>query len=148
MPKNRAAVIELIRQKGVAKEGVGETIALCQAAGLPMAVASSSSVPLIQTVLEKLGIRDNIKIIHSAHDETHGKPHPAVYISTAKTLGVEPSHCLAFEDSVNGVLAAKSAKMKCIAVPEPDSINNKSFGCADIILTSLHDFNAEILQNF
>lgn len=141
-------VIELIRQKGVAKEGVQEAVSLCKEAGLPVAIASSSPMLLITTVLEKLGIADQIDAVHSAHDEAYGKPHPAVYISTAETLGIQPAHCLAFEDSANGVLSAKAAKMKCIAIPEPDSRNDKRFGIADILLHSLVDFTPEMLKNW
>lgn len=141
-------VIELIREKGVAKDGVAEAVAVCEAAGLPIAVASSSPMLLITTVLEKLGIQEQIKAVHSAHDEEYGKPHPAVYIRTAETLGVEPVHCLALEDSANGVLSAKAAKMKCIAIPEPESRNDKRFGIADIVLHSLLDFTPEMLKNW
>lgn len=141
-------VIDLIKSKGTAMAGAKEAVELCKAAGLPIAIASSSSTLLINTVLEKLGIADEVKIIHSAHDEAYGKPHPAVYISTANELGVHPNHCLAFEDSANGVLAAKAAKMKCIAIPEPSLRNDKRFGIADIILHSLHDFTPEMLKNW
>jgi sugar-phosphatase len=141
-------VIELIQEKGVAKDGVNEAVAVCEAAGLPIAVASSSPMLLIQTVLEKLGINDQIQAVHSAHDEEYGKPHPAVYIRTAETLGVEPAHCLALEDSANGVLSAKAAKMRCVAIPEPESRNDKRFGIADIVLHSLLDFTPEMLKNW
>jgi len=141
-------VIELIRERGVAKAGVNEAVAVCEAAGLPIAIASSSSMRIIQTVLGKIGIADKIRIINSAHDEEYGKPHPAVYISTASELGIHPNHCLAFEDSANGVLAAKAAKMKCIAIPEPEMRNDKRFGIADIILHSLHDFTPEMLKDW
>lgn len=143
-----STVIELIRTKGKAKEGVNEVIALCKEAGLPIAIASSSSKVLIRAVLERIGIADKIDIIHSAHDEEYGKPHPAVYISTAKELGIHANHCLAFEDSANGILAAKAAKMKCIAIPEPIERNDKRFGIADIILHSLHDFTPEMLKDW
>jgi HAD superfamily hydrolase (TIGR01509 family) len=141
-------VIELIKHKGVAKEGVSEAIAICEAAGLPIAIASSSPHLLISTVLEKLGIADKMKVVHSAHDESYGKPHPAVYISTANELGIHPNHCLTFEDSANGVLSAKAAKMKCIAIPEPEMRNDKRFGIADVILHSLKDFTPDMIRDW
>jgi beta-phosphoglucomutase-like phosphatase (HAD superfamily) len=143
-----AAVIKLIRDRGVAKAGVNEAVAICESSGLPIAIASSSPILLIDTVLEKLGIANKIKVVHSAHDEAFGKPHPAVYISTAEELHIHPNHCLAFEDSANGVLAAKAAKMKCIAIPEPEMRNDKRFGIADIILHSLNDFTPEMLKGW
>lgn len=141
-------VVELIKSKGVAKEGVREAISVCKEAGLPIAIASSSSTILIKTVVNKLGISGEIDVIHSAHDESYGKPHPAVYISTAKDLQVHPNHCLTFEDSANGVLSAKAAKMKCIAIPEPEARNDKRFGIADIILHSLKEFTPLMLKDW
>jgi beta-phosphoglucomutase-like phosphatase (HAD superfamily) len=141
-----AMVIEMIRESGVAREGVYETIAICEAARLPMAIASSSTMTMIQAVITKLGIAKNIQVIRSAHDEDYGKPHPAVYISTAKDLGVHPNHCLVFEDSANGVLSAKAAKMQCIAVPEPEERSNKRFAIADAVLGSLKEFTPEMLK--
>lgn len=138
-------VIEIIRARGQAKEGVNEAIAVCESLGLPIAIASSSPTLLITTVLEKLGIADKIQTVHSAHDEKFGKPHPAVYIKAATELGVHPEHCLAFEDSANGVLSAKAAKMKCIAIPEKQVLEDKRFGIADIILPSLLDFSPHML---
>jgi len=138
-------VLRLVKLEGKVKEGAIETVKACFNIGLPLAVASSSSPELIDCVLDKLKIRSFIKVIHSAHHEKYGKPHPAVYISTAKSLKVDPVNCLSFEDSVNGVLSAKSAKMKCIAVPDPENINNKNYGIADIILPSLKDFNINMI---
>lgn len=138
-------VLQIIKDEGLAKEGVSEVISACKNAGLPMAVASSSSRILINTVLQKFGIKDDMSVIHSAHDETYGKPHPAVYLTTAQELGVHPDQCLAFEDSINGVLSAKAAKMKCIAIPELDTRDDKRFGIADDILHSLKAFKIEML---
>jgi sugar-phosphatase len=140
-------VLELIEQKAVPKTGVQELIAVCEELGLPMAIASSSSTAIISAVVQKLGIGHKLQIIHSAEFEQYGKPHPAVYINTAHKLGVSPQQCLAFEDSVNGVVSAKAAKMRCIAVPEPDMRADKRYGVADLVVDSLHDVTADILQN-
>lgn len=141
-------VIQLIKAKGMAREGVDQAVAACISQNLPMAIASSSPMELIDAVLEKLNLKDKMQVVHSAHDEEFGKPHPAVYISTAQELGIHPTHCLAFEDSANGVLAAKAARMKCIAIPEPEMRDDKRFGIADIILRSLNDFTAEMLRDW
>jgi sugar-phosphatase len=139
-------MVEKIGKKGKPKDGVNEAFAVCEAEGLPIGVASSSDTPLIMAALRKLGIAGKIQAVHSAYDETFGKPHPAVYISAAKALGIEPSHCLAFEDSANGVLATKAARMRCIAVPELELLEDKRFGIADIILPSLRDFTPHMLE--
>ena len=140
-------VIRLIKSEGVIMPGVHEVIAVIDSQNIPMAIASSSPMDIIDAVLEKIHIRDKIKIIHSAEHEPYGKPHPGVYITTAEKLSVSPAQCLAFEDSPNGVLSAKAAKMKCVAIPEHATLDDKRFGIADLILHSLKDFTVEHLKN-
>lgn len=72
-----------------------------------------------------------------------GKPHPAVYLTAARLLDVSPSRCLAVEDSVNGTLSAKAARMHVIAVPEvaAGADVKRAFGIADVILPSLTQFD-------
>lgn len=140
-------VIRLIKSEGQIMEGVHEVIALLDSQTIPMAIASSSPMDIIDAVLERIDIKDKIKIVHSAEHEPYGKPHPGVYITTAEKLGVSPAHCLAFEDSPNGVLSAKAAKMKCVAVPEHTTLDDKRFGIADLKISSLKDFTLENLKN-
>jgi len=139
-------VIALIKEKGTAKEGVNEMIRFFKDKNMPMAIASSSSMDIIETVVKKLHIKNNLDVIYSAEHEQYGKPHPGVYITAAQKLGIASEKCLAFEDSPNGVLAAKAAKMKCIAVPDEKMKDDKRFGIADIILDSLSEFNLELLN--
>jgi len=139
-------VIALIKEKGTAKEGVNEMIRFFKDKNMPMAIASSSSMDIIETVVEKLHIKNNLDVIYSAEHEQYGKPHPGVYITAAQKLGIASDKCLAFEDSPNGVLAAKAAKMKCVAVPDQKMKNDRRFGIADIILDSLSEFNLELLN--
>jgi sugar-phosphatase len=102
---------------------------------------------MINAVIAKLGIGHHLKGIHSALFEQYGKPHPAVYISAAEKLGVTPGQCLAFEDSPNGVLSAKAAKMRCVAVPEAGTQTDKRFGIADIVVDSLADVTREMMTS-
>ena len=133
-------VIELILQKGEILPGVIQTIEYFHSKNYPLAIASASSMRIIDAVTEKLKIKKYFTIIHSAEFEEYGKPHPAVFISTAKKLNVLPQNCLVFEDSLNGVIAAKAARMKVIAVPEPIHFENLKFAVADEKLKSLIDF--------
>jgi sugar-phosphatase len=128
-------------------EGTHEVINLIAAQNIPIAIASSSAMDVIYAVLEKVLIRDKIKIICSAEHEQYGKPHPGVYITTAEKLGIDPSQCLTFEDSPNGVLSAKAAKMKCVAVPDRTMIDDRRFCIADLIIYSLKDFTIKHLNN-
>lgn len=111
-------VSDLIHINGEALPGVYSLIELLNVHSVPMAVASSSAPQLIDVVLDRLDIKKYMRFAHSAENEANGKPAPDVFLSTARRLGVEPSNCVVFEDSLNGVRAAKAAGMKCIGVPE------------------------------
>src|SRR5581483_6999633 len=143
-----ARVIELLRERAEPMPGVPETLAALTAAGLPLAIASSSQSEVIATVLDALGIGGAFRVVQSAEHEPYGKPHPGVYIEAARRLGLSPTDCLAFEDSPNGVIAAKAARMTCIAVPDPALTDDRRFCAADLILPSLTDFRIEMLRRF
>lgn len=111
-------MVELIKENGEPLPGVLETTAYLQEQGMKIGLATSSYTVLIDAVLETLGIRDRFDQVHSAENEDFGKPHPAVYLSTAKQLMVDPTRCLVIEDSLNGVISGKAAKMKVVCIPE------------------------------
>ena len=69
-----------------------------------------------------------------------------MYLLAAEKLGVDPTQCLAFEDSLNGVLAAKSARMHCIAIPEGAALNRLAFHIADRIAVSLENVDVATLE--
>lgn len=133
-------VQELIVLHAEALPGVHEILKSLKQQGFKMAVASSSPMRLIEAVLAKLNIASYFDVVKSAQYEEYGKPHPALFLNTAKQLGVNPSNCLVFEDAINGVIAAKAAKMKCVAVPEHATINDPRFAIADLKLSSLAEF--------
>lgn len=136
-------LIGLIKEKGELMEGVKESLAFVKSKGARTALASSSSYEIINTVLDKFGLMKEFEAIYSAQEEEYGKPHPAVYISAAKKLNIAPVECLAIEDSLNGVLAAKAAKMKCIAVPYEGVRRDQRFVIADVTLDSLMKIDEE-----
>lgn len=137
-------VCELIRRQGSALPGVAEALATVRGAGLRVALATSSPQSVIDAVLRRLGLQDAFEIVASAADEERGKPDPAVYLSTARRLGVEPARCIAFEDSVAGVASARAAGMKVVAVPAPESFDLPAFDLADLKLPSLAELSAEL----
>ena len=139
-----AKVIELISQKGEPLSGVNRAISFVKEKPVKIALASSSSLQIIRAALDKLNLTDDFVEIYSAEQEKLGKPYPGVYLTTADKLNIPPQECLAIEDSINGVLAAKAAQMKCIAVPEPAEYGNPKFAIADKILHSLNELNDEV----
>lgn len=140
-----AQVEQLIRQKGEALPGVVDTIKLIKAQGIPMAIASSSPLHLIEAAADRLQIRDYFDVFHTGAAEDFAKPHPAVFIHTANEMGVAYSQCLVFEDSLSGVIAAKAAQMRCIAVPAEAHRSDPRYCLADSTLGSLEEFSLELL---
>jgi beta-phosphoglucomutase-like phosphatase (HAD superfamily) len=141
-------VIALLLAKGELKPGAEHAIGLCARRGLPLAVASSSQYRLIDTALEHFGLRHHFALVHSAQDETWGKPHPAVFLTAAAKLGAAPRNCLVWEDAPAGVLAAKAATMACIAVPEQGEEHQPAFGLADVVLGSLLEMDEQRFDAF
>ncbi|PIR04323.1 MAG: 2-deoxyglucose-6-phosphatase [Candidatus Magasanikbacteria bacterium CG11_big_fil_rev_8_21_14_0_20_39_34] len=140
------AVIERIHAKGELMPGVQELLNLFCERKIPMSIASSSYMRVIDAVVDKFRLKECLDVIYSAENEPFGKPHPGVYLTTAKKLHVSPEHCLVFEDSIAGVQAAKSAGMKCVAVPTKEIRHKKEFEDADYILDSLVDFSFGLLD--
>lgn len=120
-------------------EGVHESLEYFKSKGMRIALASSSAMRLIKATVKKLGIEKYFELLVSAEHETYGKPHPAVFLRTAETLGIRPDACLVIEDSFYGLLAAKAAKMKCAIIPDPSTFNEARFVIADWKLNSLKE---------
>ena len=83
---------------------------------LPSAVATSGSRVRVEQTLKAFDIRDRFRAVMTAEDVGRGKPDPALFLLAAQALQVEPSRILVCEDAVAGVLAAKSAGMKCVGI--------------------------------
>jgi HAD superfamily hydrolase (TIGR01509 family) len=87
------------------------------AARWPLGLASSANRPLIDIVLRVTGLDAYFVTTVSSEEVAHGKPAPDVYLEVSRRLGVSPTHCAAIEDSTNGLLAARAAGMRVVAVP-------------------------------
>lgn len=133
---------ELLAEKAIALPGVVESLNYVKEKGFKTALASSSSMRLIEVVVNKLNINTYFDLLYSAENEPFGKPHPGIFISAAKRLGSATNECLVVEDSINGVIAAKAAKMVCIAVPELEKQNEPKFSIADYKLGTMEEFVA------
>jgi len=138
-------VIVYVAAEGAPMPGVAEAIALFRRHGLRLAIASSSPLRLIDAVCERLGLTE-IEVRCSALDEGRGKPAPDVYLGAARALGTPAASCLAIEDSVHGVAAAKSAGMRCIAVPDPLLAADPGYRHADLVLPSLRSLDETALR--
>ena len=140
-----AGMERAIRERAALHEGAVEAVDRMARAGVRLALASSSPARLIRAVLAIEGLADRFEVAHSAEDEPRGKPDPAVYLTTAAKLGVAPDRCLAIEDSVSGVRAAKAAGMVCVAIPEV-SAPRHAFDDADLVLGSIADLDDRVWE--
>jgi HAD superfamily hydrolase (TIGR01509 family) len=139
--------IRIIDEKGQPLPGVNEVIELFRKHDFKIGIATSSPIALVDVVAKKLGITELIQAVSSAENLVHGKPHPEVYLDCARALDSSPLQCICFEDSVNGMIAAKAARMACIVVPAAIHRNYKQFNLADVQLNSLLEFDENLLAN-
>ena len=139
-------VIEKIRTKAAPLPGVDQILAFFKARNFRIGLATSSPLSLVKVVVEKLDIGAYFETVASAEHLPYGKPHPQVYMDCAEAMAVSPLQCLAFEDSFNGLIAAKAARMTCVAIPVHDQAHLPKWGAADLKLHSLLEFNDEHLN--
>lgn len=137
-------LLELIEEVGTFIPGIPALLAFCEEKKLKIGLATSSSKLLMKKVLKKLDLSNTFHASLSAEHMPYGKPHPQVFLDCAGELIVSPQNCLVIEDSLNGVIAAKAAQMKVIAVPDDEHTHLKGFAVADYQFKNMH----EVLEVF
>lgn len=137
---------QLILEKGELMPGVERVLKMLKEAGYTLGLASSSPMSLIEAATKRFNIDQYFEQKSSAEFLSFGKPHPQVYIECAQALGYLPYHCIAFEDSFNGMIAAKAARMKCIVIPAAILQEETRWQAADARLKSLEEFELELLD--
>jgi HAD superfamily hydrolase (TIGR01509 family) len=120
--------------------GVREVIEAAREMGLKLAIASSSSRQWVAGHLTRLGLDHYFEVVHTSDDVERTKPDPALYVLTLRTLNLRPTEAIVFEDSPNGVAAAKAAGIFVVAVPNPVT-RQLSLDHADLRLDSLADLS-------
>lgn len=131
-------VIAMIIQRGKLMPGAREALQLCKSLNLPIALATSSNHQMMLATIKHFDLLHFFDATCSAEFLPLAKPHPQVYLNAAAALGIPPQQCVALEDSVTGVIAAKAARMRCIAVPDTKHSQDNRYAIADRVLTSLH----------
>ena len=135
--RHRAEVAQL-----GARPGVVELIAAAVTAGLRLAVASSSSRRWVEGHLERIGVLQAFHAVRCRDHVRQTKPAPDLYLAALAELGVRASEAVAFEDSPNGVQAAKAAGIHTIAVPN-GATRGWPFDQADRVIGSLHGITVQ-----
>ena len=114
----------------------------------PLALASSSNRELIDLVLESSGLGRYFQASVSSEEVARGKPSPDVFLQAALRLGAEPTRCAAVEDSENGILAAKAAGMRTIAIPNPQyPPPDDTLAAADAVLATIEDLAPAVVES-
>jgi HAD superfamily hydrolase (TIGR01509 family) len=114
---------------------------------LPLGLATSSNREIIDIVVEVGGFEDLLEVTVSSEEVERGKPAPDVYLEATRRMGVDPAATAAVEDSTNGLLAAKAAGMRVIAIPnDAHPPAEKGLTVADVVLDSIDDLTPEVIR--
>lgn len=128
-------------------DGVIDSLQMLQSNGFKLGMASSSPAIMIDALLHHFDLAKYFNVITSADVVALGKPHPAVFLHCANKLEAKPNECLVLEDSINGIIAAKAARMKVIAVPDKAHRQLPQFSIANAMLHSLKELNIDFIAN-
>lgn len=120
----RQAMLEADLERMGLMDGALDLLDWCEAQGIGLTVASSSSRRWVQGWLERLGIYHRFAGVFTRTDGYAVKPSPALFEAARLCLGLEKEECLIVEDSENGTVAAQNAGIPCIAIP-----NRMTVGC-------------------
>jgi beta-phosphoglucomutase family hydrolase len=137
----RDKMIESLKKNTPPIPGIFELVDRLCNANLKLGIASTSTLPNINVVVDKLNLKDKFTVLTSGHEVKDGKPAPDVFLLAAERLDVLPHECIVIEDGISGMQAAAAAKMKCIGyVPDKD----KKYP-ADILVTHLDEITLELI---
>ena len=136
-------IIQTSKERGSVLKGVKQSLRILKEEGVKIGLASSSPSRMIDALVEHFEIKHYFDCITSADSVELGKPHPAVFLHCAANLNSNPRECLVLEDSVNGMIAGKAARMKVIVVPDELHWDDPRFALADGKIRSMEDFRLE-----
>lgn len=142
LSRKRHRMIKLLREAQPLFPGLPELVAQL-ARRCPLALASGSEHPIIQTVLSLDGLHRHFRVVVSATDVARGKPAPDIFWRAAKLLQVAPADCVVIEDSKPGVAAGRAAGMQVVAITNTHPA--AELGGADQVVESYDELAALLL---
>jgi len=122
--------------------GIASCVSSAKQRGLGLAIASSSTEEWVTRNLRKFELLGYFDAVCTSDHVSAVKPNPALYLLALEKLGVAAGEAIAFEDSPNGILAAKRAGLYCIAIPNPLT-RDLPLELADRRLSSLEEFDLD-----
>jgi HAD superfamily hydrolase (TIGR01509 family) len=123
-----------------ARPGVKAVLAQAHSLGIQIGVASMATKRAINLVVQNLQIKQYFLALTSGEEVMNGKPAPDIFLLAAERLGSQAANCLVIEDTINGIRAAKSAGMQCVAIP-CQATKYQDHSEADLRLTSLNELD-------
>lgn len=144
--RRREIFVNLFKKEVDPNPGFNELIKFLKEKKIKLAVASNRLIDYVHLMLDCVKAKKFFETIISPDSKVKRKPAPDIYLKTASNLGVKPEFCLAIEDSETGVVSAKSAGMKCIALITKWT-KNHDLSKADRIVNSLKDINLSFLNS-
>ncbi len=141
-----ARAVRLVDERRPLLPGVEQALKIVRETGLKIGLASASPLFMLEKVLEMFGLGQYFDHIESAEHLPYSKPHPEVYLLAAAHLGVQPDRCITLEDSFNGMIATKAARMRSIVVPDAAYRADPRWVVADVKLDSLLELTAGHLR--
>ena len=142
-----ARSLSLIEETRPLLPGVKDALELCQQQGMKIGLASASPLHMLERVLEIFDLRAYFDVLVSAESLPYSKPHPQVYLDAAARLGIDPLNCVTLEDSFNGMIATKAARMRSIVVPAAEYRDDPRWSLANVKLDDLTQLTVAHLQD-
>ena len=143
--KKRKIFVDILKMGIIPMPGVLELIKKLKKGKIKVGVASSRFLKHVFLILELLEIKNLFNTIIGPAEGIRKKPFPDIYLEAAKTMEVNPGLCIALEDTETGVISAKAAGMKIIAIPNKHT-THQNFSKADKIVDSLSEITIQMLK--
>ena len=138
-------MLERVRRDGLPlKPYADETLRRLRLQGLKLALCTSNARKVVEEYLALAGWEDVFDQVVTGDMVQNGKPAPDIYLLGAQKLGLEPSECLAVEDSVNGVKAVRAAGLRCVMIPDVLPYTPELTPYVDMLLSDLSELGAII----
>lgn len=144
--RKKSYSMQEMRGKIKPMDGLVEKIKEIKESGLKVGLATSATSEICQTTLEECNVKEIFDSTTTSDQVKRSKPDPAIYLKAAETLGIKPSRCMVIEDSQNGIIAAKEAGMKAIAIPTAYT-EHLDFSRADLVLGSIAELDIDTIKD-
>ncbi|WP_352404768.1 HAD family hydrolase [Sporanaerobacter acetigenes] len=119
-------------------DNILDFIKFLQYKGYILALASSNNKKTVDLIVDNFKLDKYFKVIISGEEVLNGKPDPEIFLKAASAMNLKPEDCLVIEDATNGIIAAKAAGMKCIAIRNKNS-GNQDLSEADTIIDNFKE---------